>query len=98
MGNGRHNEKIIYGFTLLCIISLLTGCADEVPIEYADGINSVGFLHGIWHGLILPIAFIMSLFTDTAIYAVYNNGGWYDFGFLAGVSASFGICKFWCKH
>jgi hypothetical protein len=47
---------------------------------------SVGFWYGLWHGFILPISWICSLFMDeVAIYAVYNNGGWYDFGFVLGV-------------
>jgi len=35
--------------------------------------------------MILPISWFISLFSDsTAIYAIYNNGGWYDFGFVLG--------------
>lgn len=75
-------------FILSMLIILLTGCADEVSYKIADSIETVGFLHGFWHGLILPISFVMSLFTDTAIYAVYNNGGWYDFGFLFGLAGT----------
>jgi hypothetical protein len=34
---------------------------------------------------------VISLFTDTvSVYEVHNNGGWYDFGFILGVSAFFG--------
>jgi hypothetical protein len=33
----------------------------------------------------MPISWIISLFNDTTtIYAIYNNGGWYDFGFVLG--------------
>jgi len=40
---------------------------------------------GLWHGLILPISFLISLFgRDIGIYQVTNNGSWYDFGFLLG--------------
>jgi hypothetical protein len=49
-----------------------------------------GFLAGLWHGLILPITFIISLFdSDIRIYETNNNGGWYDLGFLLGVSSTF---------
>jgi len=45
-----------------------------------------GFLLGLWHGFIFPVAWIVSLFTDkVAIYAVPNNGGWYDFGYFLGI-------------
>ena len=45
-----------------------------------------GFLLGLWHGFIFPIAWIVSLFVDkVAVYAVPNNGGWYDFGYFLGI-------------
>jgi hypothetical protein len=45
-----------------------------------------GFLLGLWHGLIFPLAWIASLFVpDIAVYAVPNNGGWYDFGYFLGI-------------
>jgi hypothetical protein len=48
--------------------------------------DGVGFWTGFWHGLILPISFLISLFrTDVGIYQIANNGAWYDFGFLVGV-------------
>lgn len=40
----------------------------------------------MWHGLIIVFSFFGSIFSDDiAIYAIYNNGGWYDFGFVLGV-------------
>ena len=45
-----------------------------------------GFWLGLWHGFIFPLAWIVSLFSDKiAIYAVPNNGGWYDFGYFLGI-------------
>ena len=42
--------------------------------------------HGMWHGFIFPVAFVVSLFTDDiAVYAVPNNGAWYDFGYFVGI-------------
>jgi len=47
-----------------------------------------GFWLGLWHGLIAPITFVISLFTDhVRMYAFPNLGRWYDFGFLLGISA-----------
>ena len=45
-----------------------------------------GFWLGLWHGFIFPVAFIVSLFVDNvALYAVPNNGGWYDLGYFIGI-------------
>jgi len=55
------------------------------------GADPAGFFAGLWHGIISPITFLVSLFhEDVAIYEAHNNGGWYDFGFLIGVGASLG--------
>jgi len=44
-----------------------------------------GFWLGLWHGLISPVTFIISLFTrNVRLYDVHNNGGWYNFGFVLG--------------
>lgn len=65
---------------------LLTGCADALTLEEAGAVDPIGFWYGLWHGIILPVSFICSLIWDEyAIYAVYNNGGWYDFGFVIGM-------------
>ena len=54
------------------------------------GGSRAGFLAGLWHGLICPVTFIVSLFNPKVrIYEQNNNGGWYDFGFVVGVSGSF---------
>ena len=40
---------------------------------------------GIWHGLISPITFVISLFTrNVRLYEIHNNGSWYNFGFVIG--------------
>lgn len=45
-----------------------------------------GFLLGVWHGFAFPVTFIVSLFvSDIAIYAVPNNGHFYDFGYFVGI-------------
>ena len=63
----------------------LTACAAS---QAADAVapQAPGFLLGLWHGFIFPVAWIVSLFTDRiAIYAVPNSGGWYDFGYFLGI-------------
>lgn len=50
-----------------------------------------GFWAGFWHGLILPITFLVSLFNpNVRIYETNNRGRLYDFGFLLGASGSLG--------
>ena len=45
-----------------------------------------GFLLGVWHGFIFPVAWILSLFLhNVSVYAVPNNGGWYNFGYFIGI-------------
>ena len=75
-----------YLILILCL--LLSSCADSVSFTQAAAMEPVGFWYGLWHGGICGIAWIISLFSDsTAIYAVYNNGGWYDFGFVLGIGS-----------
>lgn len=68
----------------LALIPLLSACASQV----AAGVEPAapGFLLGVWHGFIFPVAWVLSLFmADVALYAVPNNGGWYDFGYFVGI-------------
>lgn len=81
---------LIILFTLL----LFTGCVAG-PNTMSGEVNSAGeiagFWHGLLHGLLAPIMFIVSLFNDQVnVYEVFNNGGWYNFGFLLGASIIFG--------
>ncbi len=53
-----------------------------------------GFWAGVWHGLIMPITFLISLFNpDVRIYETHNIGRGYDFGFLLGASMAMGGSK-----
>lgn len=71
---------------ILIAILFLSGCANTVSYEDAALFEKVGFWHGLWHGLIIIFSWVGSLFSEeVAIYAIYNNGGWYDFGFVLGV-------------
>lgn len=60
--------------------------------KYAEaGAKPAGFWAGLWHGLISPVTFFVSLFSaGVRIYEVKNNGRWYDFGFIIGASGAFG--------
>jgi hypothetical protein len=73
--------------SILTATLALTACAaTQAPDAVAHAANTPGFLLGLWHGFIFPVAWVVSLFTDqVAIYAVPNSGGWYDFGYFLGV-------------
>lgn len=64
---------------------LLAACAAR---QAGDAVAPAapGFLLGLWHGFIFPVAWVVSLFLpEVAVYAVPNNGGWYDFGYFVGI-------------
>jgi hypothetical protein len=80
---------------ILMLISLMAAACTATPNELAKTPDEegeiAGFWRGLWHGFISPFAFIVSLFSDNvSIYEVHNNGGWYNFGFMLGVSIIFG--------
>ena len=50
--------------------------------------KAAGFLGGLWHGIIAPITFVVSLLVNgVSIYETNNNGRWYEFGFMLGIGA-----------
>jgi hypothetical protein len=72
-------------FLAIAPLLVLAACtATQQPDAVAP--SAPGFWLGLWHGLIFPLAWIASLFMpDIAVYAVPNNGGWYDFGYFLGI-------------
>ena len=73
-------------FSAVAVIALaLAACAaTQQPDAVAP--TAPGFLLGLWHGFIFPVAWVVSLFAPkVAVYAVPNNGGWYDFGYFLGI-------------
>jgi hypothetical protein len=70
---------------LLAAALALAACAARQSTS-AITPDGPGFLLGLWHGFIFPVAWLFSLFTDrVAVYAVPNNGGFYDFGYFLGI-------------
>ena len=72
----------------LILVFVLSSCVagpnklEKTPNE--EG-NVAGFWKGLWHGLISPITFIISVFSKTVrFYEVHNSGTWYNFGFVLG--------------
>lgn len=80
---------VVSAAVLLVVLAVLGGCAAG-PNTAATGVDPAGFWLGLWQGLISPITFLVSLFNDDVnIYEVNNNGNWYNFGFMLGVSMIF---------
>lgn len=78
----RSGRQVAVG---LLSAALLASCtAGQLPLAPEAG--APGFWLGLWHGFIAPVAFVVSLFSDSVrIYAFPNSGLWYDFGFMLGI-------------
>jgi len=78
---------------VLMLTLVISGCVTKIPDQ--DVFTSTaeiiyGFWAGLWHGLTTGFRFIGSLFDkDIILYAVNNNGGWYNFGYVLGVGGGF---------
>lgn len=71
---------------VLALALALTACATRTGVSIAHGADSPGFLLGLWHGFIFPVAFILSIFVKgVAVYAVPNQGLGYDAGYFIGI-------------
>jgi hypothetical protein len=76
---------------LICLVLaalLLAGCAAgpnglaKTPDDHG---YTAGFWRGLWHGIVAPVTFIISLFFHgVSFYEVHNSGNWYNFGFVLG--------------
>lgn len=80
---------------LMCVIILivLTGCvagSNQLRNTAREESKPAGFWHGLLHGFISPVTFIISLFNKSVnIYEVHNSGSWYNFGFMLGIMCMF---------
>jgi hypothetical protein len=86
--------KFVKVCSVLFISAFLIGCAagpnQNINAPNEEG-NVAGFWSGLWHGIIAPVTFIVSLFSPHVnIYEIHNNGGWYNFGFVLGLMLIFG--------
>jgi hypothetical protein len=90
----KEMKKSLLIIILISLSFILAACAAG-PNQLRNTPNQdgkvAGFWLGLWHGLISPITFVISLFSKSVyVFEVHNNGGWYTFGFLLGASMTFG--------
>ena len=81
---------VVLALVLLVVASCAPGpnTLARTPDEEGD---VAGFWWGLWHGIIAPITFVISLFNDNVhMYEVHNSGGWYNLGYLLGLMVIFG--------
>ena len=79
---------------LVVVATMFLASCTAGPNTFVDTVTSsgdvAGFWNGLWHGVISPFTFIITLFTDdVSLYEVHNNGNWYDFGFALGAGILF---------
>jgi hypothetical protein len=74
----------------ICLAACAPG-ANELRGTALESGKPAGFWQGLWHGIIAPVTFIVSLFNKAVnVYEVRNSGNWYNFGFILGLSMSLG--------
>lgn len=81
-------RKRLAWLALLACVLVLTACAaGPNDVAGTGGVRLAGFWQGLWHGVISPITFVISLFNHSVgMYEVHNDGAWYNFGFLVGAT------------
>jgi hypothetical protein len=86
----RYRTLVLLVVGALLLGACAAGVNPEVGAASPDG-DLAGFWLGLWHGIIAPVTFVISLFSDNInLYEVHNNGNWYDFGFVLGAGILFG--------
>ena len=69
--------------------TLASCAAGPNPLTKTAGEHGIaGFWLGLWHGMICPISFVISLFKPgVSIYEVHNTGWPYNAAFIIGAGA-----------
>jgi hypothetical protein len=87
-----NTKKVLFILAVVLLTAVSCAPGPNTLARSADEQGRVaGFWLGLWHGIIAPVAFVISLFNrNVGIYEVHNSGGWYNFGYLLGLSIVFG--------
>ena len=85
------SKKSILILSLAGLALLLAASCAPGNERWASLDNRANFWAGLWHGLIIIVTFVVSLFTnEVRIYEVNNVGWGYNLGFLLGCMISLG--------
>jgi hypothetical protein len=93
LSGGIVNAQIPARILLLGLLVLLlaAGCAPGNVRYSTETGKPANFWAGLWHGLIIIVTFVVSLFTkDVGVYEPNNVGWGYNLGFLLGCMISLG--------
>ena len=87
-------KVLVLAATFAVVLVILTGCVagpNELTNIPRIERGASGFWMGLWHGIIVPVTFVISLFSDNIhMYEIHNNGNWYNFGFVLGIALTWG--------
>ncbi len=92
-GTMCNNKQCLLILIGIIIVFISLNCA---PGNYRwdpniEGSKPANFWSGLWHGIIIVITFVVSLFTNTVRIYEANNVGWpYNLGYILGLSISIG--------
>jgi hypothetical protein len=79
---------------LLLLLLVFSSCFANANLAHGtpDAQGAIaGFWLGLWHGMVAPLSFLVSLFSEkVGVYEVHNSGHWYDLGFLLGLASAYG--------
>ncbi len=79
--------RIAVAFTALLFVA---GCAAGDNNQWTEAAPA-GFFAGLWHGILLLMALIVSFFTnEVTIYEVSNTGAAYNLGYVLGILGAYG--------
>jgi hypothetical protein len=88
----RAPSKMLSTLAVIAVALLSAACVPGPnPLAHAAEHPPAGFLLGLWHGLIIWVSFIVSLFDHhVSVYEVRNAGWTYDLGFVLGAACFHG--------
>ena len=84
-------KRLLWIAAVLAVV-LIAGCAAGEGSKWAqENAEPAGFFAGLWHGILLLVALVVSFFTnDVTIYEANNSGVAYNIGFVLGILAVYG--------
>lgn len=87
----KNKSCLLLFIVILALVFMSCAPGNENWDQEKNPGNKAGFWAGLWHGAIIIVTFIVSLFTDDVGLYEINNTGWpYNLGFIIGLNVSIG--------